>query len=66
MSGEVRTMVSPCRQVCRLGSDRVCDGCGRTIDEIATWFRMAPDARAVVMARVAGWQVREAAGGGSK
>lgn len=30
-------IASPCRQVCQLGHDQVCVGCGRTIGEIADW-----------------------------
>ena len=31
---------SPCRSICRLGPDDVCDGCGRTINEIVSWVRL--------------------------
>jgi len=30
-------VASPCTSVCQLNSDRVCVGCGRTLDEIAEW-----------------------------
>src|SRR5205085_6080213 len=30
-------VASPCRNVCQLGHDQVCTGCGRTIGEIAEW-----------------------------
>jgi acyl-CoA thioester hydrolase len=36
---------SPCRNVCRLGHDQVCLGCGRTIGEIAEWPEAAEDRR---------------------
>jgi uncharacterized protein len=49
---------SPCRQICRLGADGRCDGCGRTIDEIGRWTWLAPLERAVVMERVRDWRVR--------
>lgn len=49
---------SPCRQICRLGSDEICDGCGRTIGEIAVWYRLGPDERRTVMRRVADWAPR--------
>jgi predicted Fe-S protein YdhL (DUF1289 family) len=28
---------SPCRNICRMGADGYCEGCLRTIDEIAGW-----------------------------
>jgi len=49
---------SPCRNVCRLGGDGLCDGCGRTVNEIARWIRMSAEERRTVMARVADWRVR--------
>lgn len=30
-------VASPCRNVCQLGHDQVCIGCGRTIGEITEW-----------------------------
>jgi len=50
---------SPCRLVCRLGPDLVCDGCGRTIGEIAGWLELTPEARRSVMERVRDWRLRE-------
>jgi len=50
---------SPCRSICRLGPDDVCDGCGRTIGEIVSWVRLPDDARQEVIARVADWVPRE-------
>jgi len=50
---------TPCRSICRLGPDDVCDGCGRTIAEIVSWVRLDSDARIQVMARVAPWVPRE-------
>lgn len=40
---------SPCISVCRMNAaTSLCEGCLRTIDEIAAWSRMAdPDKRAV-------------------
>lgn len=49
---------SPCRQICRLGADRVCDGCGRTIQEIASWSRLGPADRGRIELRVADWTIR--------
>ena len=36
-------MPSPCRSLCKLDADKVCTGCGRTIDDIRAWREM-PDA----------------------
>ncbi len=49
---------SPCRNICRLGGDGRCDGCGRTLDEIARWIRMTAEERGAVLARVADWAPR--------
>jgi predicted Fe-S protein YdhL (DUF1289 family) len=49
---------SPCRQICRLGNDKVCDGCGRTIQEIAAWYRLDPADRGTINRRVADWTIR--------
>jgi hypothetical protein len=49
---------SPCRQICRLGDDGRCDGCGRTLDEVARWSSLAPAERRVVMQRVKDWTPR--------
>ena len=51
---------SPCRQICRLAGDGLCDGCGRTLSEIAVWGSLAPAEREVVMRRVRGWTPRPA------
>ena len=50
---------SPCRNICRLGNDMVCDGCGRTVEEIAGWLDLSPDERRSVMDRVNDWRPRE-------
>lgn len=55
MTGSLPT---PCRQVCRLGADQLCDGCGRTLSEIARWTVLTTVERALVMARTATWTVR--------
>lgn len=44
---------SPCINVCLVHpATRLCTGCGRSIDEIAAWSRMTPEARAAVMAEL--------------
>lgn len=42
---------SPCIKICVIEpNSRLCTGCLRTIDEIASWSRMTPEARRAVMA----------------
>jgi predicted Fe-S protein YdhL (DUF1289 family) len=60
---EAAPIPTPCRGICRLGRDEVCDGCGRTIGEIVIWARLEPATRARVLARVAAWVPREHSGG---
>ncbi len=44
---------SPCVRICVIHpSERLCAGCHRTIEEIGTWSRMAPEARAAVTAEL--------------
>ncbi len=46
-----RTVISPCTSVCRMAADTGwCEGCLRTIDEIAGWGAMTDAARAEVWA----------------
>jgi len=44
---------SPCVQICVIHPEaRLCTGCLRSIDEIALWSRMTPEARRSVMAEL--------------
>lgn len=44
---------SPCVRVCVIHpAARLCTGCLRSIDEIAEWSRMTPEARKAVMAEL--------------
>ncbi|MFV8835394.1 DUF1289 domain-containing protein [Aquisalimonas sp.] len=44
---------SPCVGLCQMdGQRRYCMGCGRTLNEIATWSRMSVDDKRAVLARV--------------
>ena len=46
--------VSPCRDICRIdAATGLCDGCGRTLDEIAAWSGMTDAQRQAVMATLA-------------
>lgn len=43
-------IASPCIRVCVVHPEaRICTGCFRTIDEIASWSKMSPAARAEIM-----------------
>ena len=50
----VQKIESPCVNVCTIGKDRLCEGCRRSIDEIAHWSRMTPAERDAVMAELPG------------
>lgn len=57
---------SPCIDVCRMdAASGWCEGCLRTLDEIAAWSTMADDERRAVLERLAErrvvWQQRPAA-----
>ncbi|MDB5681350.1 MAG: hypothetical protein JWO16_1155, partial [Sphingomonas bacterium] len=44
--------------ICTIGKDRLCEGCRRSINEIAHWSRMTPTERDTVMAELPARQVR--------
>jgi predicted Fe-S protein YdhL (DUF1289 family) len=47
------TIVSPCINVCVLDPETgLCRGCGRTVDEIASWARMNDAERKRIMAEL--------------
>lgn len=46
-------VASPCINVCRLRTDGVCEGCGRTLDEIAEWSAASDARRRQILARLA-------------
>lgn len=55
---------SPCVKLCVVHPEsRLCLGCKRTIDEIATWSRMTPEARSAIMAEL---PARQPAPGGRR
>lgn len=46
-----RPIASPCRKLCQLHPiEKVCFGCFRTIDEIASWAKFSDTRRAKIMA----------------
>ncbi|MGE0386416.1 MAG: DUF1289 domain-containing protein [Gammaproteobacteria bacterium] len=46
------TVASPCVKICRLREDGHCDGCWRTLDEVAGWLRFTDDERRAVLAQL--------------
>lgn len=46
-------VASPCINVCRMNPDKaVCEGCLRTLDEIASWSAMSPEEKREVLERL--------------
>ncbi|MGE0830895.1 MAG: DUF1289 domain-containing protein [Hyphomonadaceae bacterium] len=46
-----KTLTSPCIQVCALQPENgLCQGCGRTLAEIAAWGRFSEQERRAIMA----------------
>ncbi|MDB5679206.1 DUF1289 domain-containing protein [Sphingomonas bacterium] len=45
----VQAIASPCVKVCTIGKNRHCEGCRRSIDEIARWTSMTAAERDAVM-----------------
>ena len=50
----VEKIDSPCVNVCKITRNRQCEGCRRTINEIARWTSMTPAERDAVMAALPG------------
>lgn len=51
---------SPCVQVCVLGAEDLCEGCLRTVEEIAGWAGFSEEERRAVHARLAARRIRRA------
>lgn len=61
-------VASPCISLCRMHAGTGwCEGCLRTIDEIAAWGRLDDDGRRAVLLRLSprrvAWRALKAAGG---
>jgi predicted Fe-S protein YdhL (DUF1289 family) len=53
-NGETGEVQSPCVNVCRMHPTRgYCEGCFRTIDEIAGWSQFSDDEKRAVLAALA-------------
>jgi predicted Fe-S protein YdhL (DUF1289 family) len=47
------SVASPCVNVCKMNpATQLCEGCLRTIDEIAAWSSMTDDEKRAVLARL--------------
>lgn len=55
-----KNIASPCVGVCTVDSDNLCEGCFRTLDEIAGWSKMDNDEKKQIL--VSSWQRAKAAG----
>lgn len=54
MSLSAQPMTSPCVRVCAVdGRTGLCEGCGRSLKEIASWARMSEPERLAIMADLA-------------
>ncbi|MBP0491403.1 DUF1289 domain-containing protein [Roseomonas indoligenes] len=49
---------SPCIGLCRLDEGEICQGCGRSIGEIAAWPSAGEAERRAILARAAGRRSR--------
>jgi hypothetical protein len=45
-------VASPCIGVCRMGDDDICEGCLRTLDEIAEWSNASDGRRLAIVTRI--------------
>ena len=43
--------ISPCIRVCTLDDDRICVGCGRSVEEITAWTLMSAEEQRAVLER---------------
>lgn len=63
MSSEIAAVESPCVGICVVDEEDICEGCGRSMDEIAGWLRMSVAERATAVKnarqRLAGKQDRQ-------
>jgi len=50
----VNEIGSPCVDICKLDSDFVCIGCGRTIDEVLKWREYTDEQKKAVLDRLFG------------
>lgn len=59
MSERGDAVASPCVNVCRMSpTTGLCEGCSRTIDEIAAWSRMSDESKRAVWQQLDARRVR--------
>ncbi|MDE2579894.1 MAG: DUF1289 domain-containing protein [Hyphomicrobiales bacterium] len=59
-----RAALSPCRQICVMDVDSgLCEGCGRTLKEIAEWAQLSDVQRMTIMMQLDDRLARRAAKG---
>ena len=52
-TGQADEVASPCINVCRMKPETgLCEGCLRTLDEIASWSAMSAQEKRAVLARL--------------
>lgn len=55
MNAPLPPVSSPCVRICRIDPQaRICEGCGRSLDEIASWVAIGEVRRRAVMAELPG------------
>lgn len=45
---------SPCKGLCKLDKEKVCQGCQRTLEEIRNWRNYSDEEKLVILARLNG------------
>ncbi len=48
----IPAVASPCVNICRMLRDGTCEGCRRTLGEIAEWSLATDDRRRAILARI--------------
>ena len=54
LAPEPADVASPCAGVCVIGDDDLCEGCARTLDEIARWSAASFAERRAILATLPG------------
>ena len=49
-----RQIASPCKSICRLNEEDICEGCGRTKKEIQDWKIYSDKRRSMIMDKLSG------------
>lgn len=45
-------MISPCVKICKIASNGYCEGCNRSLTEIANWVKYTHEQRAEIMSQL--------------